>query len=107
MKQGSTWQASGTGCMKVATEHLTHYAVHPKRGKAALDAIGILADFAGVSVHDGWGSYWQFRCQHACCTVHHLRDLTFLEEEQRQAWATEMKELLLDSKAAVEQARAQ
>jgi transposase len=90
-----------------ATEHLTHYAIHPKRGKEALEAIGILADFAGVSVHDGWGSYWQFRCQHACCNVHHLRDLTFLEEEQRQAWAAEMKELLLDIKAAVEQARAE
>jgi transposase len=90
-----------------ATEQLTHYAVHPKRGKEALDAIGILADFAGVSVHDGWGSYWQFLCQHAGCNVHHLRELTFLEEEQRQAWAAEMKELLLDLKAAVEQARAQ
>ncbi len=90
-----------------ATERLTHYAVHPKRGKAALDAIGILADFAGVSVHDGWSSYWQFLCQHALCNVHHLRELTFLEEEQQQAWAGEMKELLLDSKAAVEQARTQ
>jgi transposase len=90
-----------------ATEQLTHYAVHPKRGKEALDAIGILADFVGVSVHDGWRSYWQFLCQHALCNVHHLRDLTFLEEEQLQAWAGKLKELLLDIKAAIEQARAQ
>jgi len=90
-----------------ATEHLTHYAVHRKRGKEALDAIGILADFQGVSVHDGWRSYWQYLCQHGLCNVHHLRELTFLEEERQQAWASEMKELLLESKAAVEQARAQ
>ncbi len=90
-----------------ATEQLTHYAVHPKRGKAALDAIGILADFGGVSVHDGWRSYWQYRCHHALCNVHHLRELTFLDEERQQAWASEMKELLLDSKAAVDQARAE
>ena len=90
-----------------ATEHLTHYAVHRKRGKEALDAIGMLADFQGVSVHDGWRSYWQYLCQHGLCNVHHLRELTFLEEERQQAWASEMKELLLESKAAVEQARAE
>jgi transposase len=90
-----------------ATEQLTHYAVHAKRGKEALDAIGILADFQGVSVHDGWGSYWQFLCQHALCNVHHLRDLTFLFEQHLQAWAGEMSSLLLDIKAAVEQACAE
>ena len=88
-----------------ATKQLTHYAVHAKRGKEALDAIGILADFAGVSVHDGWRSYWHYACQHALCNVHHLRELTFLHEEQHQDWADQMKTLLLDIKAAVEQAR--
>lgn len=90
-----------------ATEQVTHYAVHPKRGQQALEAIGILKDFQGVSVHDGWCSYWLYRCLHALCNVHHLRELTFLAEEQQQAWAAEMKALLLDMKAAVHQARAQ
>src|SRR5258708_32294718 len=88
-----------------ATEHLTHYAVHPKRGKAALDAIGILADFQGVSVHDGWSSYWQLLCQHALCNVHHLRELTYLYEEQQQAWAGGMKELPPAAKAPRGQGR--
>src|SRR5260221_7172464 len=88
-----------------STPQLTHYAVHPKRGKKALEAIGILKDFQGVSVHDGWRSYWQYPCQHALCNVHHLRELTFLHEEQQQDWAGQMKTVLLDIKAAVDQAR--
>jgi transposase len=90
-----------------ATEQLTHYAVHPKRGHEALDAIGILADFHGVSVHDGWQSYWRYMCQHGLCNVHHLRELIFLHEVLQQVWAGQMKELLLDMKSAVEQARAE
>lgn len=89
-----------------ATAHLTHYQVHAKRGSQALETIGILAGFEGVSVHDGWSSYWRYPCQHALCNVHHLRELTFLQEDQHLAWAEEMKRLLLDGKAAVEQARA-
>jgi len=88
-----------------ATDQLTHYQVHPKRGTAAVEAIGILDGFKGVSVHDGWSSYWHYSCQHALCNVHHLRELTFLHEAQHLAWAEEMKTLLLDGKAAVEQAR--
>jgi transposase len=87
------------------TQQLTHYQVHPRRGKEALDAIGILKDFQGVSVHDGWQSYWHYLCQHAFRNVHHLRELTFLSQEQHQAWAAELISLLLDIKAAVEQAR--
>jgi transposase len=90
-----------------ATEQLTHYALHAKRGHQALDAIGILKDFQGVSVHDGWRSYWRYASQHALCNVHHLRELIFLDEELQQEWAGQMKELLLDMKAAVDQARAE
>src|SRR6266704_6870342 len=90
-----------------ATQGLTHYAVHPKRGKAALDAIGILPHFRGRSLHDGFRSYWLYACEHALCNVHHLRELLFLYEEQQQTWAHEMSELLLSMKDACDQARAQ
>ncbi len=89
------------------TAHLTHYAVHRKRGKEALDAIGILPRFQGTSVHDGWRSYFLYACLHALCLVHLLRELTFLAEEQRLEWAADLKALLLEMKEATEQAREQ
>jgi transposase len=87
------------------TQQLTHYAVHPKRGAEALDEIGILAAFTGVSLHDGWASYWQYLCLHALCNVHHLRELTFLHEHQQQDWASKMIGVLVSMNAAVREAR--
>jgi transposase len=89
-----------------STGRLTHYAIHPKRGSEATEAIGILPNFAGVSVHDGFASYRTYtRCRHALCNVHHLRERTFLEEEYEQAWAKELKALLQDMRAAADRAR--
>src|SRR3989440_4543875 len=88
-----------------ATQTLTHYAVHPKRGKEALDAIGILPQFQGRSLHDGFRSYWLYGCLHALCNVHHLRELLFLEEEHQQSWAAELKDVLREMKTACDQAR--
>lgn len=90
------------------TERLTHYAIHAKRGREATDALGILPTYQGVSVHDGWKPYQAYmQCRHALCNVHHLRELTFLEEQYQQTWATEMKTLLREMQAATDDARAQ
>jgi transposase len=86
-----------------STTKLTHYAVHQKRGSEATEEIGILPSFRGVAVHDGltaYGSNYE-RCEHALCNAHHLRELTFVEEEHEQGWAGEMKALLMEIEEAV------
>ncbi len=89
------------------TPTLTHYHVHANRGQTALEAIGILPKFGGISIHDGWASYFLYACEHACCNVHLLRDLIFLAEEHHCLWAGDLKELFLDMKKATDYARQQ
>jgi transposase len=90
-----------------STDRLTYYATHRKRGREALDALGVLPAVRGRVVHDGLWSYWQYdQCSHALCNAHHLRELTFVEEELKQAWAGALKTLLLEIKEAADRARA-
>ncbi len=77
------------------------------KGQTALEAIGILPKFGGISIHDGWASYFLYACEHACCNVHLLRDLIFLAEEHHCLWAGDLKELFLDMKKATDYARQQ
>jgi transposase len=90
-----------------STDRLTWYAVHPKRGRAALDALGVLPAVRGRVVHDGLWSYWQYdQCDHALCNAHHLRELIFVEEHLKQPWASGVTTLLLEIKEAADRARA-
>jgi transposase len=67
-----------------------------------------LPHFRGVSVHDGWKPYQaQTTCRHALCNVHHLRELTFVEEQYQQPWAKQLKDLLWQMRTATDQARTQ
>lgn len=87
----------------VSTARLTHYAWHAKRGHAATDAIGILPQFAGRLIHDAWAPYWHYACRHGLCNAHHLRELTAVAEQPGQAWAADLRAVLLAMKARVAQ----
>jgi transposase len=84
-----------------STESATHYHVHNKRGAEASISAGILPNFKGTAVHDGWKPYASFKCRHGLCNAHHLRELIFIEEQHEQKWAKQMAELLRRIKIAV------
>lgn len=88
------------------TALLTYYALQPKRGRPAMDAIGILPAFRGIAVHDALGGYFPYACGHSLCNAHLLRDLTAVGELNRQHWPARLIDLLLKIKTAVEQADA-
>jgi transposase len=88
------------------TRLLTYYEVHKKRGKEAMDAIGILSNFTGRAIHDGLKAYFQYpQLQHGLCNEHHSRELDFLEERYPQKWVTELSDLILEIKATVDTAK--
>lgn len=90
------------------TETLTHLAPHTNRGKAAFDAIGILNQFKGTLVRDGWFSYKQYeQCQHSLCNAHLLRNLVYVGEAEppHKEWTDALAKLLIEIKDAVDAAR--
>lgn len=102
--------AGSGGFIHVArTEELTHYAYDARRGKAAMDEIGILPQFTITLVRDGFTSYkWYEQCRHSLCNVHLLRDLVFVEESApaQKVCTTPLAKLLLKMKEAVAAAQA-
>ncbi len=90
-----------------STSKVTLYTIHSKRGTKAMDAMGVLPYFKGRAIHDHWKPYYTYKgCRHGLCNVHHLRELTFVDEQMHQPWARLMMDLLIQIKSAVDTAKA-
>lgn len=89
-----------------STQELTYYSIHQKRGREAMNDIGILPACQGTAIHDSLSAYFTYeQCRHGLCNAHHIRELTFIKELYNQPWAGEMIECLLKIKRKTEKAR--
>lgn len=86
------------------TPKLTCYNIHQKRGSGGMDDMGILPFYTGTCKHDGLSAYFKYCC-YSLCNDHHLRELKWVIENEQQSWAQQMYNLLLDAKAAVDEAK--
>jgi transposase len=81
-----------------STETLTFYALHDRRGTEGIDHAGVMPNFQGIAVHDGWPQYrFYTEATHALCNAHHLRELLGVIEQHtdgKQSWAHHMDALL-------------
>lgn len=89
-----------------SADDVTFYAVHSKRGRKAMDDIGVLPNFKGTAVHDGLAAYFKYDCQHSLCNAHHQRELEWAIEQENADWAQHMLDGLRYIKKTVDQAKA-
>jgi transposase len=91
----------------LCTPLLTFFTIHLSRGKDAIEAAGIIPRFTGWLMHDFLSSYLGFEnCLHTFCKSHLLRELVFLFEQHRQAWAGDLHDLFLDMHLYVQNQKA-
>ena len=82
--------------------------VHPRRGRQAMEAMGVLSSFAGVAVHDAWAPYDTYdRASHQLCCAHALRELQAVTDSAPAGgwcWATQAADALTGMQALVSEA---
>jgi hypothetical protein len=93
------------------TGKCTLLMVHPRRGRQAIEAMGILPRFAGIAVHDAWAPYDTYAApDHQLCSAHALRELQAVTDAAPQGqwcWATQAAEALIRMQQLVSEAVSQ
>jgi transposase len=82
----------------ISNKTISFFAHHLKRGKQAMNDIGLLEIYKGTLIHDRFSSYFSYQCQHSLCNAHILRDLTYVEQCFDAQWAKQIKALLIRAK---------
>jgi len=93
-----------------STSRATFLSLHDRRGYDGLNHAGVLPNFTGVAVHDGFKPYRDYtNVTHALCNVHHLRELQGIIEQRpgdpQQDWAVRMDLFLRKLQSTVAHAR--
>lgn len=93
--------ASGSAWLHVYSDRdKTLLEGHERRGKIAMDEIGVLPQAKGTVIHDRFGSYFGYdQLNHGLCNAHILRELTALQETTDLEWPGQIKALLKKSYA--------
>jgi len=85
----------------LSNDRVTLYHPDEKRGKVAMDNMGVLSNYKGILCHDHWKPYYKYDCTHSLCNAHHLRELERAFEQDGQQWAKLMQDLLIKMNEAV------
>lgn len=86
-----------------SSQTATFYTMHAKRGQEAMDAACILPKFQGIAIHDHWFPYFAYKqLKHGLCNAHHLRELLYVHEQEKERWAKGMHDLLILANKEVE-----
>jgi transposase len=84
---------------------------HLWRGRKAMEAMGVLASFGGVAVHDAWALYDTYSsADHQLCCAHALRELQAVIDgapEGEWCWAAQAADALTTMQALASEAIAQ
>ena len=90
------------------TGKYTLLTVHPRRGRQAMEAMGILPSFTGVAVHDAWAPYDTYTApDHQLCCAHAQRELQAVTDAApagQWCWAAQAAEALTAMQDLVRQA---
>jgi len=84
------------------TGKYTLLMVHPRRGRQAMEAMGILPSFTGIAVHDARAPYdTHASAGHQLCCAHALRELQAVTDSApagRRCWAAQAADALTGSR---------
>ena len=89
----------------VSSSVMTYYMLHQKRGRVAMDDMGIIPNYNGILVHDHWTPYNHYECTHSYCNAHILRELNGITEKENVIWSQDMHTLLTNMNIAVYKAK--